>query len=72
MNAPMMPFAKPWTANPDGYRVPYEVFTDQVYYDQEQEHSFSRGNLVSLSAWRPNYPTRATLNLPRLATRLSL
>lgn len=56
MNAPMTQFAEPWVANPDGYRVPYEVFTDQAYYDQEQEHIF-RGetwSFVGLEAELPN------------------
>ncbi|WP_202636625.1 Rieske 2Fe-2S domain-containing protein [Rugosibacter aromaticivorans] len=56
MNAPMDQFKKPWTASPDGYRVPYAVFTDQAYYDQEQEHIF-RGetwSFVGLEAELPN------------------
>jgi anthranilate 1,2-dioxygenase large subunit len=74
MNAPMMPFAKPWTANPDGYRVPYEVFTDQVYYDQEQEHIF-RGetwSFVGLEAELPNkgdFKSTAIGDTPVIVTR---
>nr|ART38835.1 H36 [uncultured bacterium] len=74
MNAPMTPFAKPWVANPDGYRVPYEVFTDQVYYDQEQEHIF-RGetwSFVGLDAELPNngdFKSTAIGDTPVIVTR---
>ncbi|MES2237691.1 MAG: Rieske 2Fe-2S domain-containing protein [Pseudomonadota bacterium] len=74
MNAPMTQFAKPWVANPDGYRVPYEVFTDQVYYDQEQEHIF-RGetwSFVGLDAELPNngdFKSTAIGDTPVIVTR---
>jgi anthranilate 1,2-dioxygenase large subunit len=70
----MTPFAKPWTANPDGYRVPYEVFTEQVYYDQEQEHIF-RGetwSFVGLDAELPNngdFKSTAIGDTPVIVTR---
>lgn len=74
MNAPMTQFAKPWVANPDGYRVPYEVFTDQAYYDQEQEHIF-RGetwSFVGLDAELPNngdFKSTAIGDTPVIVTR---
>lgn len=74
MNAPMTQFAKPWVANPDGYRVPYEVFTDQAYYDQEQEHIF-RGetwSFVGLEAELPNrgdFKSTAIGDTPVIVTR---
>lgn len=74
MNAPMTQFAKPWVANPDGYRVPYEVFTDQAYYEQEQEHIF-RGetwSFVGLDAELPNngdFKSTAIGDTPVIVTR---
>ncbi|MDO8313941.1 MAG: Rieske 2Fe-2S domain-containing protein [Rugosibacter sp.] len=74
MNAPMAPFAKPWVANPDGYRVPYEVFTDQAYYDQEQEHIFrdETWSFVGLDAELPNkgdFKSTAIGDTPVIVTR---
>ena len=40
MNAPMESFEQRWTSSPEGFRVPYEVFTDRAYYDKEQEKIF--------------------------------
>lgn len=74
MNAPMTSFNKPWITSPDGFRVPYEVFTDQAYYDQEQEKIF-RGetwSFVGLEAELPNkgdFKATAIGDTPVILTR---
>ncbi len=74
MNAPMAPFNKPWVSSPDGFRVPYEVFTDQSYYDKEQEKIF-RGetwSFVGLEAELPNkgdFKATAIGDTPVIVTR---
>lgn len=74
MNAPMETTSRAWTSSPDGFRVPYEVFTEQSYYDQEQEKIF-RGDtwsFVALAAEIPqpgDYKTTAIGDTPVIVVR---
>jgi anthranilate 1,2-dioxygenase large subunit len=74
MNAPTENFEQRWTSSPEGFRVPYEVFTDRAYYDREQEKIF-RGetwSFVGLEAELPNkgdFKATAIGDTPVIVTR---
>lgn len=74
MNASLDQFEKCWPAGQEGFRVPYEAFTDRAYYDQEQEKIF-RGetwSFVGLDAELPNkgdFKATAIGDTPVIVTR---